>query len=169
MAGITQPRTHFLAQACRVVARVEYGVTAKAGVTIILSQYHSYCYSGDYSEVLLCQSNNSYDTLLELLLLPQSNTLVNMKSNNSLYHQCDRRRAPFVIVALVNHKECECGVCFVRLREEDVSDDVLSSGNGKKSSWVGGSRCDKILSFFKPACSLFLDFIQSSSHALFCI
>ena len=35
MAGIMQPRTHFLAQACRVVARVEYGVTAKAGVTII--------------------------------------------------------------------------------------------------------------------------------------
>ena len=79
-------------------------------------------------------------------------------------HQCDRRRAPFVIVALVNHKECECGgVCFVRLRE-DVSDDVLSSGKGKKSSWGGGSKCDKILSFVKQESSLF-----SSSYALFCI
>ena len=63
-------------------------------------------------------------------------------------HQCDRRRAPFVIVALVNHKECG-GVCFVRLREEAVSDDALSSGKGKKSSWGGGSKCDKILSFVR--------------------
>ena len=49
------------------------------------SSEKDYCYSHRVILQSNHQSNNSYYTTIELLLLRQSNTLANMKSNNSLY------------------------------------------------------------------------------------